>query len=792
MTLYYHVLLLVACIASFSVATTYDVYILLGQSNMLGHGDIGHLQQVIEEEEEYFYLRNGPNNFARNSKVQITTSEFDVGYATSLTVGLNKNPEYFGPDISLGWTLSKYKRDEFLLVKVAKGGTHLAIEWQSPSAAAQNIDYRTPEGESYADYGTLWQQVMDRWQHIQQYPQRYIRGATSWRMAGIVWWQGWNDAFDEPMRLRYEQNLRYLMQDLQTLFGTNVPIVIGELGQDVSLPEVQQIQEAQLKMKQEFSTVTVVPTSPYVYPSLEQFDGIHHYYGRADTVLQIGTAFAMAFVEEQTTLAPTAVPTTSLIPTTSHAPSLSTKPTSSPTWSSQAPSIMITSQEEFCASLTELEVQMTNNFIQWYGLDFIFNFTCACFPGDTAISIKCDAWYRDGDYQFLYDETMEYSADTGLPHALTWCEYSTQPGATTPHCESYEYCNYQTNRMFCSCVGSLCISCQVCPSGVIAMDCSNNTWALNRNQYETGCYYEEYDGGMSMIEYEFPQIVMTAPTSAPPSAPSAPPTLAPTPDITAAPTSAPTSAPTVAPTQASTSAPTESSSRPSDEEIPPGFCFSGSSTVRVKGQIDPIPLSAVRVGQEVLVRHGHYSRVYAFGHYDSDQIVDHYMAISTSNNSSTAPLILSRDHLVLFQSGQAVSASQIRVGSILYGNQVVTSILTNVQNKGAYAPFTNDGTLVVNDVVASCYVQTVPLLPHVVAHVGVTPFRWYCSIETCHGLDFYEWHFHYKCLVLAMLPVVIVMYGMEQIILKSGSVLFTVGVLLLVALLQRQRHKFVS
>jgi hypothetical protein len=42
--------------------------------------------------------------------------------------------------------------------------------------------------------------------------------------------------------------------------------------------------------------VVFLPTSPYVETAEPQLDGIHHYFGRADTVMEIGKAFGREII----------------------------------------------------------------------------------------------------------------------------------------------------------------------------------------------------------------------------------------------------------------------------------------------------------------------------------------------------------------------------------------------------------------------------------------------------------------------------------------------------------------
>lgn len=136
-------------------------------------------------------------------------------------------------------------------------------------------------------------------------------------------------------------------------------------------------------------------------------------------------------------------------------------------------------------------------------------------------------------------------------------------------------------------------------------------------------------------------------------------------------------------------------------------------------------MSQLQVGDHVRVNaNGEYQRVYTFGHRDED-LSSEFLQFLPSK------LELSPSHMVLVErkagdsSGIALSlsgrnyammpASLVGVGDILvrvvnsdeermYSREAVTAI-RKVVRKGAFAPFTPSGTIVVNGVIASSYVS---------------------------------------------------------------------------------------
>lgn len=141
---------------------------------------------------------------------------------------------------------------------------------------------------------------------------------------------------------------------------------------------------------------------------------------------------------------------------------------------------------------------------------------------------------------------------------------------------------------------------------------------------------------------------------------------------------------------------------PSDAPI---ACFAAEATVEVLN-MGSVPMKEVRIGDMVGVAGGKFSEVYSFGHFEHEAKVK-FLAIEVGLD---APLLITTDHLVL-QGGVYAPASLVTVGSTLTlsnGEQVTVLSIKHILRKGAYAPFTKDGTIVVDGVVASSFVALQP------------------------------------------------------------------------------------
>jgi Hint module len=114
-------------------------------------------------------------------------------------------------------------------------------------------------------------------------------------------------------------------------------------------------------------------------------------------------------------------------------------------------------------------------------------------------------------------------------------------------------------------------------------------------------------------------------------------------------------------------------------------------------------MRTVKLGDKVLVHSDEYESVYSFGHYDQD-IEAQYLKFVTSAGKV---LEISKDHMVFTEGRRCVPASNIMVGDkleMVSGDLAIVTSISVVMKKGAFAPFTDSGTVVVNGVKASSFI----------------------------------------------------------------------------------------
>jgi hedgehog protein len=158
-------------------------------------------------------------------------------------------------------------------------------------------------------------------------------------------------------------------------------------------------------------------------------------------------------------------------------------------------------------------------------------------------------------------------------------------------------------------------------------------------------------------------------------------------------------------------------------------CFPSDATVDVL-DMGKVPLSSLQIGAQVRVVNDKnqvsYSPIIAFLHRDLDEHAL-YKRIRTKNSI----IELSKRHLIhhryngFIWSEKLIQGDEILVVSSNYENETQWEEIieiTDVNKQGLMAPLTEQGTIIVNNVHASCYAL---VKSHQVAHFALAPYRFY-------------------------------------------------------------------
>jgi len=230
-----------------------QVYILMGQSNMLGAGRVsgsneGALENACKNKKLYPYLIDDDGNWTarkdvRNVRVNGRTMRVHTNDWLTLKGG------NIGPEIGIGHYLGHAVTAPVLILKSCTGNRSLGWDLLPPGSKQYEF-----EGRIYAGYGESpesWAKGTTPkpigWHAGLQYDVdvanaksvladlgTYYPGATKYEVAGFFWWQGDKDFRNKAHASKYEENLiAHLIEDFtsgsfKTHFGQGFFALLGE------------------------------------------------------------------------------------------------------------------------------------------------------------------------------------------------------------------------------------------------------------------------------------------------------------------------------------------------------------------------------------------------------------------------------------------------------------------------------------------------------------------------------------------------------------------------------------
>jgi hypothetical protein len=291
------------------------VYLLAGQSNMEGKGAVNTLPWIGEDPQRGRLLatiQNRDGSWKEGDGVWIDY----LGRRGKLTVGYGSTGSphgpLIGPEYGFGMTLGAATDEPVLLVKAAWGGKDVAKDFRGPTVGGDDGP------------GEFYRRTVEHYKStIAELDQRFpeLAGRRT-ELAGIVWFQGWNDMVNKEKTAAYTANLAQMIRDLRTdLDAPDCPVVIGELGVDGDRAKggmlvFRAAQAAVTEQPDLQGNVKFVRTAEYydriaheLYeqdvwkgPSKERFyriasDRPYHYLGSGKTQFLMGKAFGDAMLE---------------------------------------------------------------------------------------------------------------------------------------------------------------------------------------------------------------------------------------------------------------------------------------------------------------------------------------------------------------------------------------------------------------------------------------------------------------------------------------------------------------
>jgi len=228
------------------------VYILSGQSNMVGMGNVsgtqpGTLETIVKRENKFPQMVDESGNWTVRNDVWYK----GVVTATAnkwLTVGCGSSSGTIGPELGFGHVMGYHHDEPVLIIKTSQGNRSIGWDFLPPGSEQYvSGDYTyagygdspnrwltgtTPEpinwyaGKQYDDCVAAVHDVLDNF--AANFPQWADQG---YEIAGFGWWQGHKDQYDPTYAERYELNLTNLINALRAEFNApNAPFVVATIG----------------------------------------------------------------------------------------------------------------------------------------------------------------------------------------------------------------------------------------------------------------------------------------------------------------------------------------------------------------------------------------------------------------------------------------------------------------------------------------------------------------------------------------------------------------------------------
>jgi len=230
------------------------VFLLVGQSNMQGHARVHTLEHVAMDAKTkpiFETLVNSDNSPKTFDRVWINSLSNDKIKLGNLTAGFGADEEKIGPELAFGAYLQQKVDEPILIIKTAWGGKSINTgagqyefrDNQIERFKKQKKDIEQIKAKKKEATGKYYQKMV---QHIKSaladikstYPD--YDAEIGYELAGIVWFQGWNDMVDSgfyPDRGKpggydeYSKLLAHFIRDVRKdLDAPKLPFVIGVLG----------------------------------------------------------------------------------------------------------------------------------------------------------------------------------------------------------------------------------------------------------------------------------------------------------------------------------------------------------------------------------------------------------------------------------------------------------------------------------------------------------------------------------------------------------------------------------
>lgn len=285
------------------------VFIMMGQSNMVGMSPMSSLTEYCKTKKMYPYLLDDEGKWAQRSDVRcamVTCNQHEGPLAPGF------GARGIGVELGFGWQVGDFYKEPVLLIKACIGNRSLGWDLLPPGSEPYDGEpgYRgtkeNPKGNGEIPAGAGWyagKQYDDDTANAKAALanlDKYYPGAKNYEVAGFVFWQGEKDHGNQNHMNRYEENLVRFIKALRKDFNSpNAKFVCGTLGEskkgsgDKVMEACFAVDGESGKHPEFKGNVKAVYTNPICNGG----SGNGHYGGDAGTYMNVGEAMGKAMVE---------------------------------------------------------------------------------------------------------------------------------------------------------------------------------------------------------------------------------------------------------------------------------------------------------------------------------------------------------------------------------------------------------------------------------------------------------------------------------------------------------------
>jgi len=312
-----------------------QVFILMGQSNMVGMGKIagpeGSLENAVKNKKKYSYLVDDAGNWTERRDVRFVRMMQGKGLMNNDWMGIKAGT--IGPEFGIGHVVGNAVGAPVMILKSCIGNRALGWHLLPPGSARFEDGDKVYAG--YKDSPDSWAKGTDPkptdwkegavtlkgdqpagWYAGKEYDDdtrdakkvladldKHYPGTKSYEVAGFFYWQGEKDAGNAVWAAHYEKNLVQLITQLRKDFNApNAKFVLATMGESKKggggnggkVLEAHLAVDGNSGKHPEFKgNVATV----YSHPMAQGGSGNGHYGGKAEVYMDVGEAMGQAMVE---------------------------------------------------------------------------------------------------------------------------------------------------------------------------------------------------------------------------------------------------------------------------------------------------------------------------------------------------------------------------------------------------------------------------------------------------------------------------------------------------------------